>query len=188
MEKYGSTLTTRRGFLRQTLGFAAGMCTVGVARAQPDLPGSKRTLAFHNLHTSERLRCCYWSNGRYDHAALEDIAFVLRDFRTGDVESIDPQLLDLLAALRGKLSSSGEYNVISGYRSPKTNAMLRANSNGVAKRSFHMLGQAIDVRLDGTRVSALRRAAIQLKQGGVGYYPKSGFVHLDVGRPRAWSG
>lgn len=188
MQKPRSTHTTRRGFIKSTIGVAAGLCMMDASGAGLNPPGSKRILSFYNLHTHERLRCCYWSNGHYDQSALDDIAFVLRDFRTGDVQPIAPRLLDVLVTLRAKLSSSREYQVISGYRSPKTNAMLRAHSTGVAKRSLHMLGQAIDVRLDGTRLSALRRAGAELKQGGVGYYPKSGFVHLDVGRPRAWAG
>jgi len=180
--------SARRGVLKKMIGAAAGLCAVQGARADLQPPGSSRSLAFFNLHTSERLRCSYWSNGRYDHAALEDIAFVLRDFRTDEVKAIDTQLLNLLAMIRAQLSSTREFQVISGYRSPKTNAMLNARSSGVAKRSLHMQGQAIDVCLQGTRLPVLRQAGLKLKQGGVGYYPKSGFVHFDVGRPRAWVG
>ena len=149
-------------------------------------PLGRRTIAFHNLHTGERLRTTYWADGRYLSPALKDIDFVLRDFRTGDVASIDPRLLDLLHLLRSRMESSEPFHVISGYRSPKTNAKLAQQSGGVAKKSLHMRGMAADVRLPGRALSDLRRAAVSLKLGGVGYYPKSDFVHVDIGRVRYW--
>lgn len=178
----------RRIFVKRALGAAASFWVSNSAWAKLDALGSDRSLAFYNLHTNERLRCQYWSNGHYDKSALEDIAFVLRDFRTNEVNSIDTQLLDLLTAIRTQLSSHQEFQVISGYRSPKTNAMLSARSGGVAKRSLHMQGKAIDVRLVGTPLSKLRQVGRDLKLGGVGYYPKSEFVHFDTGRPRWWAG
>ena len=177
----------RRTFLKHSVGLAAGFWVSQAAQAGVT-KAPKRSLAFYNLHTSERVKCTYWSNGRYDDSALEDIAFVLRDFRTNEVKSIDPGLLDLLATIRSQLSSTKEFQVISGYRSPKTNAMLSSRSKGVAKRSLHMKGEAIDVRLERVSTSTLRQAARKLQRGGVGYYPKSNFVHLDVGRPRSWVG
>lgn len=187
MYKRTSSLN-RRLFLRQSLGVAAGIWLSNSARADLDALGPHRILTFYNLHTNERLRAQYWSNGRYDQSALEDIAFVLRDFRTNEVKPIDKQLLNLLTAIRVQLSSQREFQVISGYRSPRTNAMLNARSSGVAKRSLHMRGKAIDVRLAGTPLSTLRQTGQDLGLGGVGYYPKSDFVHLDTGRPRWWAG
>ncbi|MDZ7839310.1 MAG: DUF882 domain-containing protein [Gammaproteobacteria bacterium] len=145
-----------------------------------------RVLAFRNLHTNDSIKCRYWSGGAYDPVALEDIAFVLRDHRADEMTEIDTELLDLLALVRYKLGVKKPYHVISGYRSPQTNAMLRAKSSGVAKKSQHMLGKAIDVRLPSVPLAELRQVGLDLKGGGVGYYPKSDFVHLDVGRPRFW--
>lgn len=176
----------RRRFLGQSLAVAAGLCIAGEAPAVIVNRDADRMLAFHNLHTNENLKCRYWSGGGYDPAALEDIAFVLRDFRTGDIKAIDTDLLDLLTTVRRKLSTRAPYQVISGYRSPRTNALLRSRSKGVAKHSLHMEGKAIDVRIPGIQLAELRRTGLSLKAGGVGYYPKSGFVHLDTGRPRFW--
>jgi uncharacterized protein YcbK (DUF882 family) len=111
---------------------------------------------------------------------------VLRDHRTDEVAEMDPRLLDLLFNLQGKLGASTPFHVISGYRSPRSNAMLVAKGGGVAKKSLHMQGKAIDIRLPGRELADLRKAALGLKAGGVGYYPKSDFVHVDVGRVRHW--
>jgi len=113
---------------------------------------------------------------------------VLRDFRTGQEHYIEPGLLDLLTSLSGKVERRGSYKVISGYRSPLTNAMLHEHSGQVASGSLHMQGKAIDIRLDGVELPHLRDAALGLRHGGVGFYPTSGFVHVDVGRVRQWSG
>lgn len=178
--------TDRRRFLSRSLAAVAGLCFAGQAPAVILNRESDRVLSFHNLHTNENLRCRYWSSGAYDSSALEDIAFVLRDFRTGEIKAIDTDLLDLLTLVRRRLNTRQPYHIISGYRSPKTNAMLRVKSNGVAKQSLHMQGRAIDVCIPGTPLATLRRTGLALKAGGVGYYPKSGFVHLDTGRPRFW--
>lgn len=176
----------RRRFVNQTLGLAAGLCVAGEAPALILKTETDRTLAFRNLHTNDHLECRYWSSGSYDPVALEDIAFVLRDHRADEMKEIDTQLLDLLTLVRRKLDARGSFHVISGYRSPKTNAKLNARSSGVAKKSLHMQGKAIDVRLPSVPLPELRQVALDLKAGGVGYYPKSDFVHLDVGRPRFW--
>lgn len=149
-------------------------------------PAAERSLRFYNLHTGERLRATYFADGGYVPEELNAINYILRDFRTDEVEPIDRALLDLLHALRRKVDSAGPFHIISGYRSPKTNAMLRNKSNGVAKRSYHMKGMAIDVCLPGCELERLRRAALSLRRGGVGYYPASGFIHVDTGRVRAW--
>ena len=187
MHKRTSNLN-RRIFLRQSLGVAAGVFLFNNVQANLRTLVPDRTLAFYNLHTHERLKAQYWSKGGYDKSALEDIAFVLRDFRTNEVKAIDTQLLDLLAEVQTRLSSRREFQVISGYRSPKTNAMLNARSSGVAKRSLHMQGRAIDVHLAGIPLSTLLQTGQDLGLGGVGFYPKSGFVHFDTGRPRTWIG
>lgn len=176
----------RRRFIRQSIGVAAGLCFAAEAPALILDPESDRSLAFRNLHTNDFLKCRYWSNGNYDHVALEDIAFVLRDHRAEEMKSIDTELLDLLTRLRRDLGTRQPYHVISGYRSPSTNAKLRNKSGGVAKKSLHMQGKAIDVRIPDVPLPRLRQAGLDLKEGGVGYYPKSGFVHLDTGRPRFW--
>lgn len=147
---------------------------------------SERTLTLLNLHTNESLETCYWTNGQYQPQSLSDINYLLRDHRAGETHSMDPALLDLLHVLHAKCQSNEPFHVISGYRSPKTNAKLRKNSAGVAKKSMHMQGKAIDIRLPDIELTRLRSAALELKAGGVGYYAKSNFLHIDIGRPRIW--
>jgi uncharacterized protein YcbK (DUF882 family) len=118
--------------------------------------------------------------------ALESVNHFLRDFRTGDVHPIDRDLLDLLHGLAGVTQSMRPFQVISGYRSPATNHMLRQRSEGVAGGSLHVKGQAIDIRLADVPLAQLRKAALEARRGGVGYYPTSDFVHVDTGRVRAW--
>lgn len=147
-----------------------------------------RTLSFNNLHTGERLSLDYWTGGAYVPDSLAAINHVLRDFRTGEVHAIEPRLLDLLAMLRAKLETDAPVEVISGYRSPKTNATLRGEGghSGVAAHSLHMQGMAIDIRIADRGLDVLHRTALAMKVGGVGYYPQSDFVHVDVGRVRSW--
>jgi len=118
--------------------------------------------------------------------ALKEINVFLSDFRTGDVAEIDPQLLDLIYDIRAELGGDGTFEVISAYRSPATNEMLRQRSGGVARNSQHVLGKAIDVRLTNIELTKLRDKAISMQRGGVGYYAKSHFVHIDTGRVRRW--
>ena len=143
-----------------------------------------RTLALDNLHTGEKLKVDYWVNGSYVKGALRRVNYNLRDFRTGAVYPIDPQLLDLLHALQSMLGTRAAFQVISGYRSPETNAMLAMNGEGVAAHSLHMKGMAVDIRLPGTGLRSLRHAARALREGGVGSYRS--FVHVDVGPVRYW--
>jgi uncharacterized protein YcbK (DUF882 family) len=145
-----------------------------------------RALSFIHTHTGERLAVDYFANGAYVPDALTTVNHFLRDFRTGDVHPIDPGLLDLLHNLTGFTGSVRPFQVISGYRSPATNEMLRHRSEGVAAGSLHMQGQAIDIRLADVPLDALRRAALSARRGGVGYYPASDFVHVDTGRVRTW--
>jgi uncharacterized protein YcbK (DUF882 family) len=180
----------RRALIRSGLGVGLGAAaSLGlgpVAFALAALPA--RRLGFNNLHTGETLDVAYWENGAYVPDALAAVNHVLRDYRTGDVHEIEPRLLDLLTALSATLETRAEVGVISGYRSPRTNAMLHAESSQVASGSLHMKGQAIDIRLPGVASSTIRDAAMRLAVGGVGYYPTSDFVHVDVGRVRHWQG
>lgn len=184
---------TKRHARRDVLGLAAAaaaglIAAPGLATpalALPRIP-AERALAFHHLHTGESLNVVYWADGRYVPEATHRIAYLLRDFRTDAVHPIDPKLLDLLARLRTQLRSRSPYLVIGGYRSPETNEMLRATTEGVAANSLHMAGRAIDLRVPDRGLAAVRRAALGLKAGGVGYYPRSDFVHVDVGPIRRW--
>jgi uncharacterized protein YcbK (DUF882 family) len=144
----------------------------------------QRSLSFYNSNTKEALDTVYWSNGNYLSKALADINHLMRDRFTGEIKTIDTRLLDLLYTIGMELKAQKPFHIISGYRSPKTNALLRKRGKGAAKNSFHMQGEAVDVRLPGYRLPSLRRTAYELKAGGVGYYPRAGFVHIDVGPVR----
>jgi uncharacterized protein YcbK (DUF882 family) len=145
-----------------------------------------RSLRFENLHTGETLAVEYFAAGRYVPDALTSVDRLLRDFRTGEVAVIDVALLDLMHRISVLTASGRPFQVISGYRSPATNQALHERSTGVANASLHMRGQAIDIRLPDTPLATLHEAALSMRAGGVGYYPKSGFVHVDTGRVRAW--
>ncbi|GIX46262.1 MAG: twin-arginine translocation pathway signal protein [Candidatus Tectimicrobiota bacterium] len=177
---------SRRQFLRLGGLAVATWLVPGRALAHRSGTVSEKALALYNLHTGERLRTVYWFKGNYLPEALQEISYLLRDYRAEAVRPIDPELIDLLHALSVKLEARQPFHVISGYRTPATNAMLRRYHGGVAKRSFHMYGKAVDFRLPGRSLAALRRAAISLHRGGVGYYPRSGFIHVDTGPVRYW--
>jgi uncharacterized protein YcbK (DUF882 family) len=145
-----------------------------------------RSLSFYNIHTGESATVEYCREGRLLPDALAKIDHILRDHRTGEIKPIDVRLLDLLHTLARRLGIDKPYHVISGYRSPKTNEHLRAHGDGVAAGSLHLAGKAIDVRVPGLALRDLYRAAVKLGWGGVGIYPASDFVHLDVGRVRTW--
>ncbi len=145
-----------------------------------------RKLHLYNVHTYESLTAVYWRDGTYIPEGLAQISYHLRDFRTGGIKPIDPMLLNTVHQLTSSIEYSGLINVISGYRTPATNAMLAARSEKVAPNSFHMRGQAIDIRLPGIATTGVRDTALALSQGGVGYYPESDFIHLDTGPIRAW--
>ena len=146
----------------------------------------ERSLSFYHTHTKKTLEVTYSVNGEYVESALAEVNDFLADFRSGDAIVIDPELLDLVYDVRASLGSNGTFEVISAYRSPETNEMLRNLGRGVAKKSQHLLGKAIDVRLRNVDSIDLRDAAIKIKRGGVGYYAKSDFVHIDTGRVRRW--
>ncbi len=177
----------RRGFMRRAgLVALSGLATRGVLAGVPDAHAAERALSFYNTHTGETLKTVYWANGEYYAEALGEIDFILRDHRSGEVKAIAPQLLDLAHVLRRVLGTDAAIHIISGYRSPATNAMLASRSGGVAKHSMHLDGGAIDLRLPGRDLQDVHRAALALRAGGVGYYAKSDFVHIDIGRVRSW--
>ena len=175
---------------RDALKSIALMIPAALSMVKPSLSfasvSESRTLSFRHLHTNEKLTIEYYADNQYQPEALKKINYLLRDFRSKEVYPIDPKLLDLLYSVKQATGSNGVYEVISGYRSPKTNKMLRGKSKGVAKRSLHMQGKAIDVRLTDVNTYSVKRAALALKEGGVGYYKRSNFVHLDTGRFRTW--
>jgi uncharacterized protein YcbK (DUF882 family) len=168
--------------------FLANLAAVVPLTAVPRhlLADNSRALRFTHTHTGERLAIEYFTNGTYVSEALSTVNHFLRDFRTGEVHDIDAGLLDLLHRIAQVTDSSRPFQVISGYRSPATNDMLRHHSEGVAAGSLHMKGQAIDIRLADVPLGRLREAALVIARGGVGYYPASDFVHVDTGRVRTW--
>jgi uncharacterized protein YcbK (DUF882 family) len=146
----------------------------------------ERAIDLYQTHTGERLQTVYWANGQYLPEALTQLSHLLRDYRTGDIRPIDPRLLDFLHALANQVKASYPFHIVSAYRSPTTNAHLRQQHLGVTKRSFHMYGKAIDFYLPKRELAVVRRAALDLHQGGIGYYPNAHFLHLDTGPVRSW--
>ncbi len=177
-------MTTRRNFLKLSAATAA-MMAAPVAFAKRT-PVGERTIKFYGLHTDEWLTSTYWVDGVYVPDEMAAINRMLRDHRSGDVSKMDPRLFDMLYTLQQKVKKQGTFHIISGYRSPATNTKLRRHSNGVAKGSLHTRGKAIDIRLPGIELKHLRQAALDMRAGGVGYYPRSNFIHVDTGRPRFW--
>lgn len=183
----------RRAFLGIGAAAAAGALVpsraLAATRAATIAKSPERVLSFFNTHTGERLKSVYCTGGEYHPEALRDLNYILRDFRANEVKPIDPRVFDLLHELGGTLETDQPFHIISGYRSPGTNALLRERggaTTGVASHSLHMVGEAIDIRVPGVKLDTLRNAAKSLKIGGVGYYPDLNFVHVDVGRVRYW--
>ena len=176
----------RRAFLKSSLLVAAPTLSIpALAKTAQAVPG-ERTLRLYNTHTGEKLNTTFWAEGQFIPDAMKDINKVLRDHRNNKIAQMDPELLLLLTQLNDKLENNRELHIISGYRSPESNAKLHAASGGVARRSLHMDAKAIDIRLPGKDLKMLHRAAMSLKGGGVGYYADSQFVHMDTGRVRYW--
>jgi uncharacterized protein YcbK (DUF882 family) len=146
----------------------------------------KRSLTFEHLHTGESVTAVYKIRGRYVQKGMSQIDHILRDWRTGETVSIDKELLDLVWELQRSLDSQAPVEIISGYRAPKTNKMLAATNSGVVEHSQHTLAKALDFRLADRNLDSIRKAAIAMQRGGVGYYPQSGFIHVDTGRVRVW--
>jgi uncharacterized protein YcbK (DUF882 family) len=178
------TSMNRRSFLKSSLCATAGLLLPTAAFASIVKP-KPRHLCFYHTHTGEKIEIEY-TPGKYRAPVRNALEDFLRDFRTGERHSLDPHLFDSLCAIQDCCGRQASFEVISGYRSPKTNAYLRQNSSGVAKKSLHMQGRAIDIRVSELPTSMLRDLALQLHNGGVGYYPKSDFVHIDTGRKRSW--
>ena len=172
---------------RNMLCFAAAAS--GFAVIRPSLASASRTgkkrIRIHHLHTGEELETVYWRGGSYVRSALHDLDHVLRDWRTGEVERIDPDVIDMVHDVVSRTDGLPA-QIISGYRSPKTNANLAANGSGVARRSYHMRGKAIDFRLEGFSAGQVYEVAWDLQRGGVGLYTRSNFVHVDSGPVRTW--
>ncbi|MFM4938632.1 MULTISPECIES: DUF882 domain-containing protein [Aeromonas] len=174
---------------RRRLLLGAGCLLGGAMLPLPTLASRStagRELSFFNLNTGERVRASYWENGHYLSDGLAELNHILRDYRRNEVFNIDRRLFDQLYLLQQKLGRRSEIQLISGYRSPATNRQKRSKSRGVAKQSYHTLGQAVDVRIPGVQLAHLRKAALNLGVGGVGYYPHDNFVHLDTGPVRSW--
>ncbi|MGB6309055.1 MAG: DUF882 domain-containing protein, partial [Steroidobacteraceae bacterium] len=169
-------------------GAALGQEAARVAPETEHRAGEAKRIALLNLHTGERLKVEYFRDGAYLPDALSSIEVCLRDFRTGQRHVIDPHLMDYLVEVAHTLDVEPSFKVISGYRSPQTNAYLHERSAEVSQHSLHMAGRAIDVRMSGVDCASLAAHALELKRGGVGYYRASDFVHLDTGAFRTWKG
>lgn len=180
-----SFTAARRTFTKSVCALAAAPFVI---TRNAEARGYEKSLSFYNLHTGEALNnAVFWENGSYIPETLSDINNILRDHRTGDVHEMDPKLALILHGIKSRTGVNNRFNIISGYRSPKTNTMLRGKSSGVAKKSFHMLGQAMDMNLEGADLTHVRSAALDVPvTGGVGIYGSSGFVHVDTGPRRTW--
>ena len=178
----------RRALLKGslTLSAAALVSAVGVNPVMAAAPDGRYSFEVFNTHTHESFSGLYRVGNQYLPEAFERINYTLRDHRTNDVFPIDPRVIDIAVAVHRMSGSTKPLKVLSGYRSPKTNKMLSKASGKVAKQSLHMSGQAVDIRMDDVSASRVRDIAKSLRAGGVGYYRKSGFVHVDSGAVRSW--
>lgn len=180
-----STMNKRRSFLKSSAVLASALSLPALSKAAAAAP-NERALRLYNTHTGESLRSIFWAEGQFIPDALQDINKLLRDHRNNKIAQMDPQLLVLLDRVSAQFGDQHVLHVISGYRSPETNAMLHEHSGGVAKHSMHMEGKAIDIRIPGQDLARLHKVAMAAHGGGVGYYPESQFVHMDTGRVRYW--
>ncbi len=179
---------TRRDWLKATLAGAASLSIARLAVADDLAADAERTLELYNTHTREAASVVYRRGPDYDAVALATLRNLLRDHRNGQAHDIDPGVYDQLHDLARAAGRDARYEIISAYRSPESNAKLASASDGVSKKSLHMEGRAIDVRLKNYSTEALRDLALAAKKGGVGYYQRSDFVHVDTGRFRTWVG
>jgi len=164
---------------------SAGAASTPVA-ARQTIVYPDRELSLYNIHTGEKEKIVYWADGKYLQSGLNQVNWLMRDFRTNEVKTIDPRLINIVYLVTRQLDSTKPVMLLSGYRSKKTNDMLRKTTEGVARRSYHMAGRAIDIRIPRVQTRSIQRAALRLAGGGVGYYPNSDFVHLDSGPVRTW--
>ena len=181
--------SSRRSFLRRAMGISTGILlapSIFIPRFANAMTGStEKALSFYNINTGEHLKkCIFWAEGKFVKEGQEDLKKFFRDFRTGEQKEIDPELINLLHGLAAKLETSEPFHLISGYRSPKTNAALRKKSSGVASKSQHPLGKAADISIPGRCLKTIQALAKTYKMGGVGRYSR--FVHIDTGPIRYW--
>lgn len=185
MEKTGRF--SRRCFLGLGMYLGTSLLLSRLAIACPEDPGpEEREISLYNSHTNELVRSVFWAEGQYVPGALDEINYVLRDHHTGEIAQMDTGLLELLYTLRNHLEVNEPFHVVSAYRSHSTNEYLRKRNRRVAKNSMHLYGKAVDIRIPGCGLTTLRDAALDLQRGGVGYYRRSNFVHVDVGPLRHW--
>ena len=177
-----SSLLTRR----RVLGAAAAVSAAAFVRPAPAISFAPRSVSLYNTHTGEWVRTVYWADGHYIREAVRDINWVLRDHHSDEVRPMNAGILDLLGMLRGRLDCHDPFLVICGYRSPTTNHRMYMRGDGVAANSYHIKGMAIDLRVERRELSQVCGAALSLRSGGVGYYPRSDFVHVDCGPVRTW--
>lgn len=188
MSEQKSLMIHRREILGMGLGaFLASVIPLVPARvAMAAGDYGVRRVSFRHAHTNETFSGVYRAGDKYLPEAFERINYVLRDFRTNQIFPMDPHAVDIISAVQARTKTGRPLDVLSGYRCPKTNNMLRHETSGVAKNSFHMYGQAIDFRMPEYNTGKLRKIAIGMHAGGVGYYPRSNFVHVDTGTVRTW--
>jgi uncharacterized protein YcbK (DUF882 family) len=171
---------------RRLLGVAAAVTAVGLVDPVPAVSFAPRSVALYNIHTGEWLRTVYWADGHYIREAVRDINWILRDHHTDEIRPMDAGVLDVLGMLRDRLETHDPFLVVCGYRSPATNMRMFLQREGVARHSYHIKGMAVDLRTESRSLDEVRDAALSLRSGGVGYYPRSDFVHVDCGPIRRW--
>jgi uncharacterized protein YcbK (DUF882 family) len=183
----GDFAASRRRFLKtMACGSLLTLSGTGIANAAVRRFSSHKSLSLLHVHTGDKLKLTYFEQGGYLKDALQEINYLLRDYHTDDVHPIDPALLDQLYDLKLALGISQPFQIFSGYRSPRTNARLRRRIRGTAKHSLHMQGRAVDIHVAGVDMRRVRNAALAMRRGGVGYYARADFVHLDTGDFRSW--
>ena len=173
---------TRRGLI----GSAAASLAFGLFHPSPAISFAPRSISLYNTHTGEWLRTVYWADGHYIRDAVQDINWILRDHMSNEVRPMNAGVLDVIDRLHQRLETRDPFLVVCGYRSPETNRWLYMHTRGVARNSYHIKGMAIDLRCEHRSLDHLHKAALSLGAGGVGYYPRSDFVHVDCGPVRRW--
>ncbi len=188
MQDHTARQFTRRSIIKAGALFTACFAAPSLAHASVNAAFRTpvRSVFLLNPHTGDKLKTVYWENGQYHSEPLKDIAYVMRDQHTEDMSPIDPKLMDILHALQTTLRTNNPFEVVCGYRTPRSNAFIYKHERGVGKNSYHMYGRAVDIRLADRSASSIQRAAWSLQQGGVGYYPRADFVHIDTGGVRRW--
>ncbi|KZZ50960.1 MAG: DUF882 domain-containing protein [Saccharospirillaceae bacterium] len=188
-------MPARRQFLKQIAGASSAAALVGTSQLSfaeqfkhDQKIAAERTLRLYNIHTGESLQATFWADGQFVDDEVQQIDLLMRDHRANQAMAMQRRLYEKLYHLQTMFGSKEPLYVVSAYRAPKTNADLRRHSGGVAEGSMHMQGKAIDIRIPGVSHRHLHKAAVAMRSGGVGYYPKSGFIHIDTGRRRHWQG